>query len=309
MRVVYSDEQLRNYKNLDPTYELVQEISKHKRYLKTWEVGINKWGVITGNSTLIKGKWTSFSSYTGRMTAKRLPLTSIPTKMRDYIVHPKGMRIISLDLNAAELRFVAYFSKSKRMLDLFSNGLDPHSETANVISKVLSSNNPDDDLYRELAKRFNFSMLYGASDRTIAKNLSSVNSEVTSAKVSEIRMMINQMYPEINEFLRKMESSEKLHTPLGKIQPIEHFEMNQKRNFLFQSSVAVTIKKLMLITSQYFEIAHVLHDEIWFYAPISGPTESVLNDIKKQFYKETDDMYQGFPIHNLITMNIIGGEE
>lgn len=110
--IANSFDALANYKEIHPTYNLMLQYRKHSNYLKQWDLNLKNEGVRLENGNVrIKGKWQSFASYTGRISAKQLPLTSLPSAMRDYIVPPKDSQLVSIDLNNAELRFLAYYAK------------------------------------------------------------------------------------------------------------------------------------------------------------------------------------------------------
>ena len=48
----------------------------------------------------------AFSSYSGRISASQMPLTSMPKRMRKYVISSSSEKELwSIDLNQAELRF------------------------------------------------------------------------------------------------------------------------------------------------------------------------------------------------------------
>src|SRR5699024_2339298 len=102
--VAHGFDALKNYKDLHPTFQLMLEHKNIHMYLRMWDEKLKERGVPVGNAGLIKGRWRSYSSYTGRITARNLPLTSLPVAMRGYVVAPEGYQIFSLDLDNAELR-------------------------------------------------------------------------------------------------------------------------------------------------------------------------------------------------------------
>lgn len=306
--VAYSLEHLNNYKNLDRSFKLVLEIKNIQSYLTQWEIKLLKEGVHREQGIQIYGSWTSYSSFTGRVSAKKLALTSLPKKLRNYIRAPEGYRIISLDLNAAELRFMAYFSECETMLDVLNSGQDLHTEIAKIIQRIIFPNTKvNEKLYRDLAKTYIFSFLYGAGNRTIANNLRAISSDITTADVKNLEQAFDHRYPKINQFLQYLESSEYLYTPLGKLKPTAEFKRNQKRNFLFQASVAYAVKHLLLIASRYYEVIHIQHDEIWLLAPSRAPTAATIEEITYLFNNKLQELFTEFPVNNLLTLNSIGG--
>ena len=94
-------------------------------------------------------------------------------------------------------------------------------------------------------------------------------------------------------------------TPFGRIKPLATFKPTQKRNYPFQSSIAVAVKQLMLIASERLEVVHVVHDEIWILAPTREPT--VVEEVIQEFYHQLLNMLPGFPILGFIKVEPIGG--
>lgn len=306
MKQAYSNEDLTKYEHLHPTYRLLLQIKKNQQYLKQWETKLKIFGRPVSNGISIKGQWQSFSSYTGRITAKKLPLTSIPNYMKEFVVAPTGYRIISLDLNSAELRFLAYYSDCRKMLEEFEAGRDIYNEVAQLIQEVLSkSDYTDGEVTRTLAKKYVFSMIYGAGKQTILDKLRSVY-PITTADVTKIGAKFNSRYPEIQKFLLERETSEKLLTFYGEVTPLANFSRNQKRNFTLQSSVAVAIKLLMMEVYKEFGILHIIHDELWILAPCREPTKNKLHDITSRFSRLINKWLPRFPTKNLLSRSIIG---
>src|SRR5699024_4194187 len=239
-------EEFSYYRHLHPTYKLMLQYKKHFNYLKQWDSNLRNTGIrLSNDDVVIKRKWRSFSSYTGRLTAKNLPLTSMPKAMRDYIVTPKGFELMSVDLSNAELRFLAYYARCNSLMERFNVGKHIHSETAKLIQNKINNLAVKDEQARELAKRYTYSFLYGAGVKTIQKSLQKVFIDITSADVVTINDAFIQQYPEIQKFLLERENSESLLTAFGEVNPIARFHEAQRRNFTLQSSVSVAIKMLM----------------------------------------------------------------
>lgn len=301
---------LAHYKQLHPTYNLMLQYRKHSNYLKQWDLNLKHDGIQLENGDVrINGKWQSFASYTGRITAKQLPLTSLPSAMLDYIVPPKDSQLVSIDLNNAELRFLAYYAKCDRLIHRFNAGKDLHYETAKLIQNKMSRYEVKDEQARELAKRYTYSFLYGAGVKTIQKNLQKVFKDITHADVVTINNAFIQQYPEIQRFLLERESSEYLLTAFGEVKPIAKFQQTQRRNFTLQSSVSVAIKILLkTLVNHKIEIMHVLHDEVWISTPIKSNLEKLIPKVAKDFEEKIKNTFEGFPCEGLLTIEKIGGK-
>lgn len=308
--IANSFDALANYKQLHPTYNLMLQYRKHSNYLKQWDLNLKHDGIQLENGDVrMKGKWQSFASYTGRISAKQLPLTSLPSTMRDYIVQSKDSQLVSIDLNNAELRFLAYYAMCDQLIQRFCDGEDIHYETATLIRNKMNRHEVKDEQARELAKRYTYSFLYGAGVKTIQRSLQKVFKDITSADVVTINDVFIQQYPEIQRFLLEKESSESLLTAFGEVKPIARFHEAQRRNFTLQSSVSVAIKMLMkTLVNHKIEMVHVLHDEIVLSLPTEMSIDSLIDEVAIEFEEKIKNTFRGFPCKGLLTIEKIGGK-
>lgn len=300
-----NNEKLQMYRSLHPLYELLLKHSKQQQFLKLWGNKLLAEGRRTESGIVIKGTWQSFSSYSGRMFCRQLPLTSLPRDLKDFIISPDEKVILSLDFNNAELRILAYYSKCTKLLDQFETGEDIHLQTGTMIAQVIGLKDEDIATIRKIGKQFSFALLYGAATSTIASNIRKLVPTVTSVTVSQLVAAFFKIYPETQLFLDNLEKDSHLLTPFGRIKPLETFKRTQKRNYPFQSSIAVAVKQLMLIASEQLEVVHVVHDEIWILAPTREPT--VVEEVIQEFYHQLLNMLPGFPISGFIKVEPIGG--
>src|SRR5699024_6943652 len=214
---------LKKYKHLHPTYQLMMTYNNTQNYLKMWEQRLLEKGVVVDGGVLLKGNWRSFSSYTGRIAARNLPLTSMPSAMRDYIVSPIGQQIVSLDLDNAELRLLSHYAECHALKEQFYRGIDVHAETAKLLHRNMFKHEVNDEQARQLAKQFTYSLLYGAGRQTITKNMQKVFHSITNADVSVLVDEFYGLYPELLVFLEERADSTKLLTPFGEIEPVAKF--------------------------------------------------------------------------------------
>ena len=223
--------------------------------------------------------------------------------MRNYI-RTSGT-VLSLDFNNAELRFLAYYSRCKKLLEQFETGEDIHYRTGTMIAQAIGLKDADVAVIRKTGKQFAFALLYGAGTSMIVNNLRKLVPTVTSATVSQLVTAFFKTYPEVHLFLDNLEKDSHLLTPFGRIKPLATFKPTQKRNYPFQSSIAVAVKQLMLIANKRFDVVHVIHDEIWILAPTREPT--VVEEVIEEFYHQLLNILPDFPISGFIKVEPIGG--
>ena len=112
-----SFDHLQQYRRLHPLYGLLLQQKKNQQFINQWGEKLLQRGSPVEGGTILRGEWVSYASYSGRIFAKKLPLTSLPRCMRNYI-RTSGT-VLSLDFNNAELRFLAYYSRCKKLLEQF----------------------------------------------------------------------------------------------------------------------------------------------------------------------------------------------
>ena len=105
---------------------------------------------------------------TGRLSSVDPNLQNIPvkgegmgSKIRQAFVAEKGYKLLSIDYSQIELRIVAHLAQDKKMLEVFKNDEDIHSQTAMEIFGV-AADKVTKDMRRD-AKTINFGILYGLS--------------------------------------------------------------------------------------------------------------------------------------------------
>lgn len=112
---------------------------------------------------------------TGRLSSSEPNLQNIPTasgfgmRIREAFYAPEGSIFMSADYSQVELRILAHLAQDARLISIFAQDLDIHTQTAAQLFDV-----PIDQVtseQRQLGKRINFSIIYGMSPFGLAKDL------------------------------------------------------------------------------------------------------------------------------------------
>lgn len=298
----------KRYEHLSPTFHLMGEYKNYQSYLKSWGERVREKGSEVENGVLIQGSWNSYSSYTGRSTARRLPLTSMPGAMHDYVVPLSGHQIYSLDFRNIELRFLAYYSRCSSLLKQFNQGVDVHEETAKLIRQSFDVQTLTGKQVRKLVKQFTYSFLYGAGTQTISKNMQKGYLDVKSSGVDSLISAFNEKYPEVLSFLLERGDDEKLLTAYGRVKPVAVFSNSQRKNFTLQSSVSVAFKVLLKVLVKHgVRVVHVLHDEVWIEVEKNQDLDCHLKEAVSEFRIKIEKTFPGFPIKGLFSKEKVGG--
>lgn len=130
---------------------------------------------------------------TGRMSCADPNMQTIPTRgkwarlAKSVYTAPRGRILVQLDYNQMELRIAAHLSGDEEMLRIFQEGQDYHAATAAFVAPIvwhreyrkLSSEEAAADPVlaqqmsdmRRTAKVYNFGLIYGKGDQSIAEEV------------------------------------------------------------------------------------------------------------------------------------------
>lgn len=149
----------------------------------------------------------------GRFSASRINLQAVPADYRLKLPVPTPRQLVAqavrdlpptslgrmglweLDLAQAELRVAALYSGCTPMLDAIEHDRDVHSETASQLFDA-TPDHPEWTRFRQLAKRSNFSLIFGAGPRTFHQALVAEGEEMTYRQVQDLVYSWRDLYPQ-----------------------------------------------------------------------------------------------------------------
>jgi DNA polymerase-1 len=118
---------------------------------------------------------------TGRLSSSDPNLQNIPargewgTRFRRAFVPDKGHELLAADYSQIELRILAHLSQDPTLIETFRNDRDIHEETAESVFGQAGGLAREE--MRRRAKIINFSIIYGTSAFSLAKELGTSTSE------------------------------------------------------------------------------------------------------------------------------------
>lgn len=155
----------------------------------------------------------------GRLSCERVNLQAIPhdhrmlgggsdilaeaPSPRDLIdLYLPGFSGWEMDLAQAELRVAAMFARCKPMLEIINEGRDPHGETATALFQM-NPGDPDWDKYRNVAKRGNFSLIFGVGpDKFRADLRQQTGIDLGTPATRKLHRDWNELYPEFGRAIK-----------------------------------------------------------------------------------------------------------
>ena len=139
---------------------------------------------------------------TGRLSSSDPNLQNIPVKgdlgrrFREAFIPSQGHLFLSADYSQVELRVLAHLSKDPALIETFLHDRDIHEETAERVFGNASILFKEEK--RRRAKIINFSMIYGASAFSLAKEL-----ETSTSEAQDFIDLYYEKYPKVRQFLEK----------------------------------------------------------------------------------------------------------
>lgn len=139
---------------------------------------------------------------TGRLASSDPNLQNIPDNESAYPIRAAfkaepGNHFISADYSQMELRVLAHFSGDKNLVNAFLAGEDVHAHTAAGLFKIALNEVTHEQ--RQLAKRINFSILYGLTPYGLARDL-----DISHSQAKEFIDRYMAHYPQVQEWMESV---------------------------------------------------------------------------------------------------------
>lgn len=196
---------------------------------------------------------------TGRLSSSDPNLQNIPARgewgkrFRRTFIPEKGHMFLGADYSQIELRVLAHLSEDPALIETFIKDRDVHEETAVRVFGPTSSLFKDEQ--RRKAKIINFSIIYGTSAFSLAKELQTSNGEA-----QEFIDRYYERYPQVKKFLEKKVEEAKVRgysmTQFGRKRQVPELRQSDKiaqqagrriaLNMPIQGTAADIMKKAMI---------------------------------------------------------------
>jgi len=246
---------------------------------------------------------------TGRLSSldpnlQNIPQSSDQINIRNCFVPREGYYFLSADYSQIELRILAHITGDKQLTAAFEKGEDIHAKTAcKIFSKEIQDITSTE---RDLAKKINFSVLYGLSAFSLSKDL-----KINVKKAQEYIDAFFASYPGVQKW---MDTEIKLATQNGFISTIggrqrwfnglsdnnllvAKAQQRAAINAIIQGSAAEIIKLAMIKSYNFLQNTQgktlntfmllQVHDEILF--ECQGPeNKDLLTQIKELMEQITE---------------------
>lgn len=183
-----------------------------------WDSAVSRWyegwTSMAGPDGRLHPTFRQNGTVSGRFSVERIQLQAIPHDYRLALPEgvptprglielgvPRGWRLVECDLANAEARVAALLANCRPMLQAFAQGRDLHGETAKALFHV-SEDRSDWSQWRTLAKRANFSFIFGVGADTFRESLAAEGTEISRAEAQRIVADWNSLYPQYRRAIR-----------------------------------------------------------------------------------------------------------
>jgi DNA polymerase-1 len=264
-------------------------------------------GLINPATGRVHTSYNQAVAATGRLSSSDPNLQNIPARgemgrrFRQAFIPDPGHIFLAADYSQIELRVLAHLSGDPALVEAFLRDRDIHAETARLVFGEASSLPPAER--RRRAKVINFSVIYGASAFSLAKELGASNAE---AQAFIDRYF--QTFPRVKEYLDasvgEAEQTGFATTLFGRKRQVPELKLKDKAaqqagrrmalNTPIQGTAADLMKKAMIdvwrgLGEQALRARMILqvHDELVFEVPDgeTGAVESLVRDKMENVFR------------------------
>jgi DNA polymerase-1 len=186
---------------LHPVVKHVLEFRKTTKLKSTYADALFE--LIDPETGRIHTSYNQAVASTGRLSSSDPNLQNIPAReetgrrIRQAFVPEKGCVFLGADYSQIELRVLAHMSGDPALIETFAEERDVHEETARRVFGESSALFRDEQ--RRRAKVINFSIIYGTSAFSLAKEI-----QTSNAEAQEFIDRYYAKYPKVKEFLDRI---------------------------------------------------------------------------------------------------------
>ncbi len=190
-------------KELAPAFPIAQHTLEYRQLTKLKTSYADSLPLLLNAETeRIHTSYNQTVAATGRLSSSNPNLQNIPVRgewgirFRQAFIPAQGHLFLSADYSQIELRVLAHLSEDPTLIETFLHDRDIHEETAaQVFGNTLL---PSFEEPRRRAKIINFSIVYGTSAFSLAKEL-----ETSTSEAQKFIDLYYEKYPKVKEVLEK----------------------------------------------------------------------------------------------------------
>jgi DNA polymerase-1 len=244
--------------------EKKSRLSKHEAYVER----------LRPETQRIYGSFRPGGARTGRFSCANVNLQNVPktSAFRELFCAPEGQLFLRADFSQIELRVMALVSRDEAMLEVYRQGGDLHTRTAQAMTgrKEVTSTE------RTFAKPINFGIAYGSGAKTIAGNAKNTYGvEMTREEAKRYIERFFGAYPQFKQWrartIELAKRSGQVSIPGGWVRYFAHepsgFTETQAVNWPIQGGAAAVFLETLRHLEKHLEgldwqLVNVVHDDL-----------------------------------------------
>lgn len=261
-----------------------EEYERHEGLKSAISKWYEPWAESCGADGRLRTSHKQGGTVSGRLAVGRVQLQAIP---HDYLMPSKsvpsvrslfrprpGYELWEFDVSQAEIRLATAIAQCKPMLEGILRGDDSHSIACKLMFEI-DEDDPDWDQRRQVAKRCNLGILYGAGQKVIQEQLLKFTG--IHYKLPQIRKWIDDWRGAFPQFVDALESAQKqaerkgfVRLYNGRERWFSDYEPSHKAfNQIVQGSLAEIMKDIMIDVDRTWpdELLLQIHDSILLEIP------------------------------------------
>jgi DNA polymerase-1 len=225
-------------------FEIVDLILQYREVAKLKSTYIDSLPTLMDNGGRIHTTYQQNIAATGRLSSVDPNLQNIPARselgrqIKNCFVAPEDWTLLICDYSQIELRLAAHLSQDQAMLEIFRQGIDFHTATAQRVYGVKTEEVTKE--MRSFAKTINFGILYGMGATSLAQNL-----KIKRAEAQIFLDKYRQAYPELNDYMESLKQFARKNgyaqTEYGRIRDLSNIDVRNPRNQALLDRIAVNM--------------------------------------------------------------------
>lgn len=256
-----SMEVLKVERHHSPILEKLYQLKKVQQFLFNYGEKLSK--SLTAENRLY-GHWKLNGTVSGRLTCSDFNIQSVHNSMKPYFIAENGSTLIISDFSQIELRVLAELSQDARLIGIFNNGGDYHSQTASILFG--KPQNTITEQERSIAKKLNFAICYGVSTTGLEKLLCDIDLNIPASQAEMLRNRFYSSFRGVKNYQNSLLTSSWVKDLSGKKWSTSNLSLSQRLNYPIQASAAVIMLESLLLLMQRkkesWKIVNVIHDEV-----------------------------------------------
>lgn len=277
------------------------------------------WAEMTGPDGRLRTDHKQNSVISGRLAVSRAQLQAIPhvyqipeglEPVRGMFEAKDGHELWEIDVSQAEIRIATAVARCQPMLDQFLDGQDSHSAACWLMFRSeferdgfhtlqdAEAGHPKWKEYRQVAKRCNLGILYGAGVNTVREQIKKFTGIDYPQK--QVRIWVDDWRRAFPQFVKLLDVSGRkaakdgwVRLVNGRIRWFSAYEPTHKAaNQVIQGSQAEVIKRIMVLVDQKYPdmLLLCIHDSLVLEIP-TDQVEAVVKDVQQLMVDEFEKAF------------------